>query len=60
MGEKREKKIDPLTRSPSRALAAGISMCHSSLVTRGGGGGGGLGGDLTVECITFGLHWSVF
>ena len=40
MGEKHEKKFDPLTRPPSRSLAAGPSICHLSPVTRDGGGGG--------------------
>ena len=40
-----EKKFfGPLTRLPSRPLAAGASICHLSPVTRAGGGGGWGGG----------------
>ena len=38
MCEKQEKNFDPLTRPPSQPLAAGPSICHLSLITRGGGG----------------------
>ena len=44
MGEKHETNFNPVARPPSRPLAAGLSMCHSSLVTRGGGRGAGVGG----------------
>ena len=39
VGEKHEKKFDPLTRPPSRPLAARPSICQLSPVIRGGGGG---------------------
>ena len=35
MGEKHEKIFNPLPRPPSRPLAAGPSMCHSSLEGEG-------------------------
>ena len=40
MGENLEKEFDPVTRPPSRPLAAGPSICHLSR-----GGGGEQGGD---------------
>ena len=51
---KHEKNFDPLTRPPSRPLAAGPAICPLSLVNRGGGGGGWQrGGAHTAHHATF-------